>query len=654
MDDEISVDAVIAGTGITASLIAANLSYNGCKVLQIDRHRYYGSSHRTLTVKYLLQMRESRCLNSVDRLRGQWMTYVSQQGVSKVSEGHSQRETCDVNMSRDDGESPNSTHEAEVHARTASVDREKFDEFLTLLSSHKTDDAKVYFELSPFAKGGVEEVMALEHLFDEKSKYAFDLWPKVLFSKSATVDFLLNSGAHSYIHFTDTKGPMIYGYEPQDEDEKFILYRIPNSKTAISRSGLMSPMEKRTLMLFISSLSDIIYVPMFSSLSLRGGDAPEDSVGASAMSVIENPNENWTAFLKRTGCTQTLIDLLSYGICLGGGDIATWTKLQGLERMLKYVQSVGVFGEHDSSFVYSMYGTADIVQAFCRVGALLGATYMLDTSVEAVTHDEDSGVKILTLSNQIKVKTKLLIVDDEMVIPKELRPRDERTSGAAFNSRRYLHVMTFVYPKPVIPEVNIAVICPKEESTKGNPEGEPIYLFQTGSDTGTAPDNMHVVYVMTIDSHQPLPFESFSQCNHPSVNRLQRCFKSVLGLNGNGLDEVTLVIYTSHELDDGADYRKHSIAEHAGWLSKDGSQRKGSGVVFITMLNGTPVIPLIEEIPMAVTICDTLLSGRERQLSPYMDSGLEEFLHVERKEPAEDMEEDSTAEKLDSIINKYA
>ncbi|KAK1932714.1 hypothetical protein X943_000464 [Babesia divergens] len=651
---DLHVDVVIAGTGIAATVLAAALARDDCQVLQIDRNHCYGQAHRTLSIKYLLQMHEASCLNRRECLQAQLEEYITQQR-------NAIDELRDLVPSTEAGELQEGQHATPtpefVATKHTKVDRkmQRLREFMTMLLDTKDADPSVYYEVAPFAKEGVNEIMVFEQLCEANSKYAIDLWPKLIFSRSAAVDLLVSSGAHSYIHFTDTKGPMLYGYEPH-EGEPITLYEVPNNKNAICRSKLLSPLEKRSLMLLISSLSELMFVPNFSSLSLRGGDAPENSTNASVLDALDDPECNWLEFLRSMGCNQNIVDLLSYGICLGGGDVTTWTKRHGLERMIKYVQSVGVWGDNEAPFLYPVYGTGDITQAFCRVGAVLGVTFMLGTAITSIGMDGNNRLNAIQLSNGMSVQTKLLLVDDEKVLPEGARMNCNTPNIAHENTAKYLHVVTIVFPHPILPDLNIAVINPKPANDQDSSKREPVYLLQTGCDQGVAPENTYVVYLMTIDEAAPARFASFAECQHQTVCRLMRCFNTMITQRGHRLEQTLLTLYTSHRVGSYVPDRVNNAEHHRGWLSKTyhNTDTKGTGVMFVPQAKATPVVPLIEELPEAVHLCDLLLGNPSKHLTAYMDAGLEGFLDVKRREEPQDCPTDSTAERLQDIINKYA
>ncbi|CDR96538.1 RAB GDP dissociation inhibitor, putative [Babesia bigemina] len=656
---ELQVDAVITGTGLTAAVVAACLSHDGHKVLMIDRHVIYGQAMRTSTVKHLLEMPESRCLNRVDRLREQFEAMRAKIASEMAESARSEHVDGDQNapgVSDDQHRQPISQKGSQADMRRLHVER--LQETLNTMYANKESHPRVLFELAPFAQQGLNELEALDHLYSESNKYALDMWPKLMFARSAVVDLLLNSGAHNYIHFTDTKGPMLYGYEPAEEGGRITLHEIPNSRNAICRSQLLSPMEKRVLMQMLTNLAADHYLPQFSSMSLKASASKEESKSTLDTLTVDQPDSNWLQFLRDQGCTQNMIDMFSHGICLGGEDVVAWTKQDGIRRLLKYIQSIGVYGQSEAPFLYPMYGTGDVVQAFARVSAVLGATIMLGTGVASLEADAHNKLSAVTLTNGFKVRTKVLLIGDEVTAgdAAHFAPTAPGDSARSSRQARRLHVVTLILQQPLLAGLNMAVVLPRPAEADGGPQcRDPMYLLQTGFDADAAPANKYIIYLMTVDYHPPAEFNSFAECSHPTVSRLLRCCSAMASQSGFGLEATAMATYTSHELasDNGAAH--YNVELHRGWLAEGCATERqaGNGIVVLPKPMGTPAVPLLEEIPAAVKVCDALVGRGERQLAPYDDAGLVGCLEVKRPEEPEDTHVESAAEKLQSIIDKY-
>ncbi|ORM41040.1 Rab proteins geranylgeranyltransferase component A [Babesia sp. Xinjiang] len=612
--DTLDVDVVVTGTGITGAIVAACLAYTGRKVLQIDKNQCYGQANRTLSIKQLLEAPEVKCLNTKDDLKTQFNIII----------GNHDDEILE-------------NQQVKAHDSQRLTKETKFKRLMELMNImyNKVDtDPAIVCEFTPFTQQGTNAIQALDHFCAESSKYALDVWPKMIFGRSAEVDMLLNSGGHSYIHFTETNGPILYGHEPALESDGITLQDAPNNRNAICRSKLLSPLEKRTLMQMLTNLTAGQCITRFESLALKGSTKSNANKNNENADNITDPDTNWLEFLNANGCTQNTVELLSHGICLGGADVKTWTKREGLQRLLKYAQSIGIYGQSESPFIYPMYGTGDVVQAFTRVGAVLGVTFMLGTSVVSVTKDEQNKMTTLQLTNGMTINTKMIIMDDKVTAgPAGITTDSMKETKNTEQHKRRLHVLTLVIDQPILPGLNMAVIVPQSNLQNGmSLEMEPVYLIQAGADIGAAAENKYVFYIMTIDVTPMARFDSFAQCDHPTVRRLMQIYNTMAEQETN-----------------------ESLKMHRGWLADDHVQeiRDGNGIVILPRVKATPVVPLVEEIPVALTVVNALLGKEDVHITPYYNADLTDYLHIVRSEDSEDNAMDATAEKLQSIIDKY-
>jgi RAB protein geranylgeranyltransferase component A len=67
--------------------------------------------------------------------------------------------------------------------------------------------------------------------------------------------------------------------------------------------------------------------------------------------------------------------------------------VEGLAATQKFLLSLGRFG--NSPFLWPMYGSGELPQAFCRLCAVFGGVYYLDRSIDAVVVDAGGQVPVL-------------------------------------------------------------------------------------------------------------------------------------------------------------------------------------------------------------------------------------------------------------------
>ena len=144
----------------------------------------------------------------------------------------------------------------------------------------------------------------------------------------------------------------------------------PAAKADIFSSTTLKLGEKNILMRFVKGLLG----------------AGEDSA----------PEGSFAEYLRARRFTPRLVELVMYALA-GVPTADEASAAAGIARVKAYVASMGRFGA--TPFVFAMYGVSEFCQAFCRLAAVHGATYMLAEGVAAAAEGE------VALASGRRVKT---------------------------------------------------------------------------------------------------------------------------------------------------------------------------------------------------------------------------------------------------------
>ena len=88
---------------------------------------------------------------------------------------------------------------------------------------------------------------------------------------------------------------------------------------------------------------------------------------------------------------ENTIDFLGHAVALHhSDDFLNKPAFDTIEMMQLYLNSVGRYG--DSCFLYPIYGLGGLPEAFSRLCAIHGGTFMLNADVEEITFDGDGKV----------------------------------------------------------------------------------------------------------------------------------------------------------------------------------------------------------------------------------------------------------------------
>ena len=87
------------------------------------------------------------------------------------------------------------------------------------------------------------------------------------------------------------------------------------------------------------------------------------------------------------------IDFLGHAVALYvDDDYIDKPALPTIEKMQLYMDSIGRYG--DSPFLYPIYGLGGLPEAFSRLCAIHGGTYMLNTNVDEILEEDGKVVGI--------------------------------------------------------------------------------------------------------------------------------------------------------------------------------------------------------------------------------------------------------------------
>lgn len=122
---------------------------------------------------------------------------------------------------------------------------------------------------------------------------------------------------------------------------------------------------------------------------------------------------------KHYGIEDTSVDFLGHAVALHSSDaFMEEPAIDTLTKMQLYTESQGRYG--DSPFLYPIYGIGGLPEAFSRLCAIHGGTYMLNTAVDEITMDggKVTGIKC----GEDTAKAPLVICDPSYAPDAMLKP----------------------------------------------------------------------------------------------------------------------------------------------------------------------------------------------------------------------------------------
>ena len=240
-----------------------------------------------------------------------------------------------------------------------------------------------------------------------RRRFSLDLAaPKLCFGADGFIDALVDSGAHKYCEFKAVNQTWMLW------DGR--AHPVPASRAEVFRDRHMTPGEKRSLMRLLKSVVSRISANADEGLVVGSGDPDDANVAIGAPgsewggsggesrhpgtaagdggdddSVCPDPSERFRECLSvRHRLSPRLAAAVQYALALSDDDsVAAGAGFRALGR---YVASLGRFGPGVGAALTPAYGSGEFPQAFCRVAAVGGATYVLRLPVRSYVLDGET------------------------------------------------------------------------------------------------------------------------------------------------------------------------------------------------------------------------------------------------------------------------
>lgn len=152
--------------------------------------------------------------------------------------------------------------------------------------------------------------------------------------------------------------------------------QVPCSKGDIFTNKFLNVSDKRALMKFITTIVN-----------------PSESDREEFQQKQDTP---FVEFLNAKKFSSNLKTFILYAIALIEADQNESNELvslcDGLERIQRYFESLGRFGQH-SPWIFPIFGSSDVLQAFCRLSAVYNGTFILNRNAQDILLDDDMKCK---------------------------------------------------------------------------------------------------------------------------------------------------------------------------------------------------------------------------------------------------------------------
>lgn len=213
--------------------------------------------------------------------------------------------------------------------------------------------------------------------------YAVDLIPKFIIASGELTRILVHTDVTRYLEFKQIAGSFVY------RDGK--ISKVPSTEMEAVKSPLMGLFEKRRAKKFFEFLQ---------------GWKDEDPATHQG---IDLDKDTMKVVYEKFGLEPGTQDFIGHAMALYlDDDYKTKPARPAYERIVLYTSSMARYGK--SPYIYPLYGLGELPQAFARLSAIYGGTYMLDKPIDEIVTDA-SGKFVGVRSGNETVKAKAVVGD---------------------------------------------------------------------------------------------------------------------------------------------------------------------------------------------------------------------------------------------------
>merc|ERR1719193_995989 len=284
----------------------------------------------------------------------------------------------------------------------------------------------------------------------QSRKFNLDLTPRLLFARGPMVELLISSNISRYTEFKSVTRVLTL------LDGK--LEQVPSSRSDVFNTKHISVVEKRVLMKFLTQC-------------LQEEEGEEES------------DKTFGDFLKVHKLTPNLTHFVVHSIAMTHPESP---QAVGLKATRKFLSSLGRFGP--TPFLWSMYGTGELPQAFCRLCAVFGGVYYLGRSLEGLVVKDGKAEAVVTEGRRIQCDQ---VVLPASLVPKELRLGKAEVSTASCSRAVLLSKASLL---PTEKEQLTFLSIPKE---KDGLRESAAHLIEVGAGTAACPKGLHLLHAST-------------------------------------------------------------------------------------------------------------------------------------------------------------
>ena len=505
--DEKTYDLVVVGTGLVESLIACSAAQAGKKVLHIDALDLYGRNEQTQTLEEFIKEGPSADRGALEN-KGAGGDFLKPRVIKDASSIRRKLEASVPSVTA--VPTVQSWHPRKDHPafcghfeKLSGVDYRQ-EEGASIPAPSPSSSSSPSSSVHPSFQGyRMSTPGSMGRLLLDSRKFALDLSPKLILASGDMVDCLLRSGTANYMEFKAMDGL----YFVSGDESKPSVQRVPCSKSDVFANASFTALEKRKLMKFLQAAmdwgrqdkdgADLNFLNETQLAQGRSLHRPQNKAAAGTGTEASSSSFKVDAFADRpiqefladAKLPERLQKVVVHALCLHVGPTSgegSPNTIDAVRTLYRHLLALGRFG--NTAFIYPLYGSAELTQAFCRMCAVWGGAYMLRTAVEGLEIDSTVGLVTALHINSSEDNVGKITVKAGAVV------MSTHDWGGPLTATTSLVTRTSVCRGAPLDnsERSFGVLPPE---TCGNDHC--IHIFQLDSGAAVCPDDYTLVYLIT-------------------------------------------------------------------------------------------------------------------------------------------------------------
>jgi len=228
----------------------------------------------------------------------------------------------------------------------------------------------------------------------ESRQYNVDLIPKFIMATGILVKMLIHTDVTRYLDFRSVAGSYVYTGGK--------VYKVPATDAEALTSPLLGLLEKRRAKKFFVFVQDY-------------------NIADPATHQGVSPQTPMVEVFKKFGLAADTVDFVGHALALHRDD--EYLQQPAGETIMKiklYVESLARYSK--SPYIYPLFGLGELPQAFARLSAIYGGTYMLSKPIEEIVME---GGKVVGVKSEGAVAKCKFVIGDPSYFPNKVQKKGQ-------------------------------------------------------------------------------------------------------------------------------------------------------------------------------------------------------------------------------------